>query len=93
MILNSPQSNKFRGPFLKKNPELFIYENLSVAAAAVGITVAIAVKDNKDKNYYPYIAVIKKIAEAAHICVRPFSFLKVRREPQALFGVFTFLIL
>ena len=57
-----------------------MYENSSAVAAA-GITVAVAVKDNEDKQDYPNIAVVEKIAEAAHLSFRTFSFL-VGRTPR-----------
>lgn len=70
----------------------YIWNRLSVATTATVIAVAEAEKDNEDKDDYPYIAVIKNIAEAAHNYFRPFSFLKVAQNVFSS-GAFAFLIL
>lgn len=66
---------------------------ITVAAAATVITVAEAEKNNEDKDYYPYVAVVKDIAEASHNDFRPFSFLKVAQNVFCFTCAFAFLIL
>ena len=63
-----------------------------VAAAAAVIAVAIAVQDHEDEDENPNVAVVEKIAEAAHHNFRPFSCLKAARNGTPASCAFAFLI-